>query len=667
MEIYSQSDIKRIKERVRKAPAFLEAIDAKTANVRRKLYIQKTGLGTWNHYFSCPQCGAALLFDYDCNERFVCSNCGSVHTGEPYLGAWWCKVLVMTTNAAYQLALAYVGSEQKAYFETARQILLGYADNYKNYEVHGGIPYNNPGRFLSQVLSDCDPICSLSRAYALIKNELTADEIEHIEADLLRPAAEHQIKYLTPQLHNHEVAICTSIAAIGLAINDERLVEFACNSKYGLKYQIDHAYLEDGFWFEGSGWYHRYSLSWFMLFEQMAKNTKYSLFKDPHYRKKLESALLFLKNLYVGNHKIAAFNDGGNPLLGMSGICEYAYAALLSEELLPLLAATYGDAARESSLEALLYGVDSLPEKLPPLEKKNYISSRGSNLAKLHGTDDRYLIFKALPYGGEHDHYDRLSISFDAFDAGLCVDFGTSSGYGSPLHYGYYKNTASHNTVVIDGENMAPCETVVNEYRVNAPDDIYLDAETLPPEAYTMPDTFTIKQWSDEAYRGVRMRRIISWHDTYFIDVFSVKSENELKKEWTLHVAAKAQLPSDAEYIGKLSDKGAQSYVDHAYILKPTGGVLKSEFKKGELSLDVYTLTRNCDMIYAQAPDNPADKRVSYLLERTNEKCPVYVNVIEAHKAGGVISSVEATVENGTVCVTVTEHSGRTRSLKVNI
>ena len=182
-----------------------------------------------------------------------------------------------------------------------------------------------------------------------------------------------------------------------------------------------------------------------------------------------------------------------------------------------------------------------------------------------------------------------------------------------------------------------------------------------------MPDTFTIKQWSDEAYRGVRMRRIISWHDTYFIDVFSVKSENELKKEWTLHVAAKAQLPSDAEYIGKLSDKGAQSYVDHAYILKPTGGVLKSEFKKGELSLDVYTLTRNCDMIYAQAPDNPADKRVSYLLERTNEKCPVYVNVIEAHKAGGVISSVEATVENGTVCVTVTEHSGRTRSLKVNI
>ena len=42
-----------------------------------------------------------------------------------------------------------------------------------------------------------------------------------IENEMFRPAAEHQKKYLTPQLYNHEVAICTSIAAIGIAINDD--------------------------------------------------------------------------------------------------------------------------------------------------------------------------------------------------------------------------------------------------------------------------------------------------------------------------------------------------------------------------------------------------------------------------------------------------------------
>lgn len=501
--------------------------------------IQETGLGTWYHYFVCPACGVRLTFDYDNNETFVCPNCGRVQSREPYLGAWWETVLCMTTSAAYELAIAYVGTGDRTYFDIAKRILLGYADHYDTYEVHGGIPYNKPGRFLSQVLSDCEPICDLSRAYALLKGDLSEQEREHVERDLLRPAAEHQRKHLTPQLHNHEVAICTSIAAVGLAIDDEALVSFACQTPYGLKYQLDHAYLSDNLWFEGASGYHLYSLLWFVWFEMMAKNTKYSLFADRPYAEKLLKAMLFLKHIYIGNDRTVKLNDGGNTFRGHAEIYEYAYAYFGNEELLPFLAACYGEGARrEESLVAMLYGAASIPAHIPELEKKTYLSTCGSNLAMLYGSDDRYLFFKAMPYGEEHDHYDRLSISFDAFGAQACVDLGTASGYGSPLHYGYYKNTASHNTVVINGENMAPCDTVVNEYTVHAPDDIYLDAETLPPEDYEMLDSFTIKQWSDEAYRGVRMRRILSWHDKYFIDVFSVRSDHDLKKEWTLHIDA---------------------------------------------------------------------------------------------------------------------------------
>lgn len=667
MQIYSSEDIARIKKRIQENPAFVKSVEEKTANVRRKLIIQKTGLATWGHYFSCPKCGGKLIYDYDCNDHFDCPNCGETVSGEPYLGAWWEYILDVTVEAAFQLALIVVGAGKTEYLEVVKKILLGYADNYCNYEVHGGIPYNNPGRFAAQVLSDTHPIYNLARAYALVKEEFSEEEREHIENDLFRAAAEHQIKYLTPQIHNHEVVICGSIAAIGFAIDDRSLVEYALNEKYGLKYQIDHSYLDDSLWFEGSLGYHYYSLSWFMIYEMMAKNTpEYSLFADEHYREKLYSAIMFPVNVNIGNKRCFKFNDGGGYYVGNAGVYEYAYSYFRKEEILPLLKACYVGDGRKHNVYAIIYGVDRLPEDIPEIKKDFYFSKGGSNLAVLRGSDDRYLAFKALPYGGEHDHYDRLSISFDAYDMNISTDLGTSSGYGSPLHYGYFKNTASHNTVVIDGENMAPCDTVVNEYRVDATDDIYLDAETLPPEDYKMLDSFTIKQWSDEAYRGVRMRRIISWHDKYFIDVFSVKSDNELRKEWTMHINGKLLSPKEGRYVNGISSKGAQSYIKNAYINKGEG-IVKCEYTHGDCKVDIHALADGLEMVYAEGPNNPADTNISYLLERSYSKCPVYVNVIEAYKGESVIERVDAKIDGGKVAVTVVLKNGNTKHLEVNV
>lgn len=664
MNIFLKSDIEIIKDRVRNNPGYIDEIERKTRDVRRKLYIQTSGLATWYHYFTCPHCGTRLIFNYDDPEHFLCPECGKIQTGEPYVGAWWETVLGMTSSAAYELAIGYVATDREDFLAIAKEIILGYAANYKNYEVHGGIPYNHPGRFASQVLSDCDPICHLSRAYSLLSDYFTESEKKLIENEMFRPAAEHQKRYLTPQLHNHEVAICTSIAAIGIAIDDEDLISFAVNTKYGLKYQLDNAYLEDNLWFECSSSYHLYALFWFMVFEKMAKNTKYSLFADPHYREKLYKALIYPLNLRVDRNNTFRLNDGHGSLAGNENIYEYAYAYFGTDELSTLLNACYQNGKRES-LEALLYGVDILPN-VPEVPIGNYLSQSGSGLAIIRGSDKRILLFKAMPYGGEHDHYDRLALSFGAFGNNMSMDFGTASGYGSPLHYGYFKNTATHNTVVIDGENMAPCDTRIREYRVNAPDDIYLDAETLPPEEYRMLDSFTIKQWSDEAYKGVRMRRIISWHDKYFIDVFLLKSENKLRKEWTWHIDAEFEFPDDSKYIDKVSLYGAQTYLTNAHLSK-TDGVLKCEYKKDSFCMDVYTLAENKELIFAEGPNNPASTKVSYLLERTYELSPVFVNVIEAHRKDPVIDSVDISVKDDRVFVVVTEVSGRKRQLEVNI
>lgn len=664
MHIFTKDDLIEIKKRMEENPSYLSGIIVDTKDVMQRLYIQTDGKGTWYHYFTCPHCGTRLTFDYYNNESFHCPNCKSVQTGEPYLGAWWEAVLTKTTDAAYKLALAYVGTDNKEYLHRAREILLGYADNYKNYEVHGGIPYNKPGRFLSQVLSDCEPIWNLSRTYSLLKNDLTNSEREHIELDLLKPAAEHQMANLTPQLHNHEVAICASIASVAVATCDEELLNFALNEKYGLKYQFDHSFFDDDFWFEGSSSYHQYALFWFAVYETVARNTGYSLLRDKHYSEKLLSASLFFKRLHVDGGRSVKLNDG-NPFIGNPLTYEILYAHFRDSRLLPLLLAAHGSYEnRESSLSALVYGVHKIDDNIQPLEKETYLSKNGSNLAILRGSEKRYLCFKASPFAGEHDHYDRLSLSFDAFGRNACMDFGTAAGYGSPYHYSYFKNTATHNTVVIGGENMAPCDSRVNEYRYTSDDDIYLDARTLPPEDYTMPDTFTLKQWSDGAYRGVKMRRVISWHDKYFIDVFYVESNNDLDKDWTWHVDAEAILPASARYIGRIADKGAQSYLKNGYSLS-ANGILKCEYVKDDFRLDIHAFTDGRELIFAEGPGNPTDRTVSYLLERTNEKCPVYVNVIEAHRNDAVIKAVDVQIKNKTVSVTVSEKCGKARSLCV--
>ena len=163
------------------------------------------------------------------------------------------------------------------------------------------------------------------------------------------------------------------------------------------------------------------------------------------------------------------------------------------------------------------------------------------------------------------------------------------------------------------------------------------------------------------------MRRVISWHDKYFIDVFSVKSDNDLRKEWTMHVSAKLLSPKEGRYVNGISQsKGAQRYIKNGYVNKGEG-IVKCEYVKEDLKIDLYALADGLDMVYAEGPDNPADKNVAYLLERTNAKCPVYVNVIETYKGESVIDKVELSVNGGKVCAKVTEKNGRIRTLNLEI
>lgn len=676
---FTSEETKKIRKRFKEEPRYAEALAKRTELVRSKTYIQEEGLAGWHHHYVCPKHGVFLNFNYYDFVHHVCPVDGEVFTGEQYDSAWWYEVLIMTAESCYLLSAAYLAGAQESYLEKAKEILMGYAKYYPSYEVHGNIPYNNPGKACAQTLDDSDFLNYLACGYDLIKDKFTKKEQETIENNLFREGAKYLMNNFTPQIHNHEVAICSTIGIIGLILDDAEIIDFALNKKYGLKYQLDHAVLSDGLWFECSTSYHLYALSWFIKYEKLAHHTKHSLLKDEHCCAVLYKMIVFFNKLLKVDNTLPVLNDGSCSLTKNGLVFEYAYSYFRTNEVLELLKLVIAGTQRDSE-ESLLYGVDDceilniMAEESSCGDKtkkhagrKNYLSETGSQLAIIHGSDNRNLLLKATPYGGEHDHYDRLGISFTAFSKGVCEDMGTASGYGSPLHYGYFKNTASHNTVCINGDNMPPVETVVNCYKENAIDDVYLDISVDWNREFIMPDSFTIKQWVDDSYAGTRMRRIIQWYDKYFIDVFVVNAPNDFTKDYTLHVDGElVSRMEELEYMGAIRDKDPQQYLHDAYVRKAEG-VVKSTYQCEGFELDVHTLADGHELIYALGPANPSVKDISYYILRSTAHETIYVNVIEAHKTGhAVIQKADILVQDKKVLVRILE-SNRERFFEVEI
>ena len=664
---FTEADLKRIRAFAADEPKFLDGIERRTENVRRKLYIQDDVLATWTHYYNCPKHSVRLNFDYDSPNEYVCPVDGEVFTGEPQRGAWWSFVLSYNSEACVDLAVGYLLTEDESYLAPIREMLTEYAKRYAGYEIHGNVPYNEPGKMTAQVLHDALYLFRFARAYMMIRDAFCESDKKLIEEGLFREGAKYMMKTFTPQIHNHEVMICSSLGYIGLILDDEEILEFAVNGKYGLKYQLDFGLLDDGLWFEGSLGYHMGTFAIFIEYEKFARyNEKYSLLACKRYRDKIYKMLTFVDKIGNSDKNIPKTNDGAVSYKAYDRVFEFAYSYFGTPEILHSLYRSLEGTDR-SSIDTLLYGVRELPPDTY-VKCENYYARSGSNIAMIHGECDTHLFFKAIPFGGEHDHYDRLALSFSAFGKPVSADLSTAGGgYGAPLHYGYFKNTATHNTVVINGDNMPPAPTHVIEYTERTPDDITLDAVTDWSAKYEKLDSFTIKQWVDESYEGVKMRRHVRWLGDYFVDIFALDSENELRKEWVWHTdGILKNMPFGATSLGSPWDKNPQAYLHDAYAVK-NDGVVKLSYDCGGFDLDIHTLAGGMELVFAQGPNNPATSDISYLLERTSAKNVIYVNVIEAHKSAPTVKNVNISVQNRKVSVKIEESSGKVRSVDLTV
>lgn len=664
---FTDKEICKIRARTRQNSSILKELEKKINETfcGEKL-VPKTGVANWTLYYYCPDCSVALKFDRNRPQEHQCPVCGRVFSGEPYDSAWWGIVNSRNCGAVYDMAVLWLAEQEEKYAEKAAGILIEYARNYPNYEIHGDIPYNGPGRANAQTLDEAVFLRTFAMAYDILQECMTVQEAEMVRDCMLLPGAEFLLKHRHRQIHNHEVIINSAIAVIGLLFNRRDFVETSVYGEYGILYQLEHGMLPGGMWFEGSFGYHFYALESFFTFEKFALHTPYSLLHHPNYKAMLELPVSFLEP----DLNIPMLNDTNyGHMDGMKYLYEFPYRELGGKKLAFMLQTAYEKESRDH-MEAFLYGADNVERVKENMDAGDFHGQIGTfGHSILRGADGRYLLFKYDSYGGEHDHYDRLSLSWLAFGKKISRDLGTT-GYGARMHYDFYKNTATHNTMTIGEENQAPVNGEL--IRFETIDGItYVEAKADWRIPYTMPDSFTIVQWKAENYSPAVMTRKIAWTGKYFAEMMICENAPEkLPVDWIMHFSGKRKCSEDSRDetdIEQFSYKKPLCYLSCVKKKSFSGTCFLTQYEDEGIMTDLYSWGNGQECYLAEGPDNPSSDRIQYIIERSYGQKVICAHVLESWKTEPEIREVRFKKDIDRFIIEITEKTGKIDRIKFDM
>ncbi|MDB1125377.1 heparinase II/III domain-containing protein [Vibrio algarum] len=610
---FNPQQIKEIRTRVSVAQV-QKLIEENHTVLENDVLVSPDARATWNLYYYCDEHGVRLEWDRHNSKEHCCPIDGKVFTGEPYDGAWWRWLNTLNSRACYQLGLLWQLTQERHYFEKVRTILLQYAHYYPDYEVHGGIPYNGPGKANAQTLCEANCHLDFARGYDFISDDLDAADKTKIERQLLREGAEFLMEHRSEQLHNHEMKINATIGVIGLLLDDPAYLDFALHSKYGLHYQLDNGCLGEGMWFEGSIHYHYYALQAVLAYEKIACGTVHSVASNNNLIKMLKFPL----NLILGHGNFPRMNDciAGQEKLNHTHIFEFANKQFPCLKFQQVLQSIYSKQERDN-LDALLYGVDSL-DSVERLQCQTVHAPYSGYTLGSDNIHNNAFLLKHAPYGGEHDHYDRLGLILVRNGKEILPDLGTT-GYGAHLHYHYYKNSATHNTLVVNQSNQSPNAPKLLNFSQEK-DHLLVDSIADWREAQPSVDSHVIEQWDSASYKDIVFRRVVLWFGNLAIEINRVHNPNRQQLDLTYHVRGEHILSLDWVPVDNPLS-GALTIMRSCHRKDSTQYQVMRYQISGESDFSQTIATDSpCELLIGEAPDNPATKNMAYLLVRSRER-----------------------------------------------
>jgi hypothetical protein len=593
--------------------------------------------GGWYHWYACPKDGAGLK-PVDLTHH-KCPKCGAVYTGEPYdTVAIMGEHNKLAANAR-DFGLAYALTGRPEFAKRAKAILVGYADRYAGYEMHdvrGPSTRNSAGKVGPQTLDESVWLIPVAQAYDFVVDTMSQAEQQHIEKDLLR-AAVAVIQRNNAGISNWQSWHNAAIGAVAFALRDKELADAAINGKSGFQFQMENSVTDDGFWFEGSWGYHYYALSSHLQLTEMAVRSGMDLYRNPRYKGLYEVSMLFM----APNRILPAFHDG-HLANGLASPSYYEVAYRRWHD--PMFA--WAIHQRKRGWDSLLRGTPDVPEQDQPAQKSvNFTGLGWAVLRSGTSRDGMYLALDYGPHGGGHGHPDKLGFSFYGLGDFLAHDPGCVA-YGLPIHGEWYRQTISHNTVVVNRRSQDECAGDLDFYVAS-------------------PRLGVVSASADDAYYPTKFRRLaVLTHDMLLL-VDDLADDRDNDYDWAFHgvgefasslpFAARAEAPGDKSGYQHIEDVTSAA----------TGDTWQVDWTSPKRSMRLTMLGEPGTEVIAGKGWGPSSLgKVPMVLARRHTKTTRYVAAVQPYRGDAPQMALTSTELGNGLLVTATSATGQTHVLR---
>ncbi|MGC8639451.1 MAG: heparinase II/III domain-containing protein, partial [Isosphaeraceae bacterium] len=414
-------------------------------------------------------------------------------------------------------AWAYAITGDERFAALATQVLVGYGSRYRDYLYHdsgaktGKQAGKSGGRLFEQTLDEASALAEeIAPAYDLIRDSksLSAEDHRVIRQGLLRPMLKNIAKHKAGKSNWqtwHNAAMLWGGAVLGDLAWVRTAIEDPAN---GFLFQMRTSVSADGMWYENSWGYHFYTLAAMVKIVEGARRLGIDLWGHPALKRMFTVPIEYA----MPDGSLPRFGDDVRTTVSQaSRMLEFAYHAYRDPAMLPFL-------PRQTSWDSVMFGRTVSPPPRPGAQASKLFPSAGHAILRTEGEKGLTAALTFGPYGGFHGHLDKLSFVLFGYGRELGVDPGRakSQAYRLPIHTRWYKATLGHNAMLVDGRSQKPAAGKLECFATSGP--------------YT-----AVVARCDEAYPGVRHRRLLCLTPDYLLVFDDLAAETSRRFDWVYH------------------------------------------------------------------------------------------------------------------------------------
>lgn len=373
------------------------------------------------------------------------------------------------------LGLAAMATGSERYARAACEMLKGLA------RIYGTLPVGPQGtrlglNYMIESRFDREALWCIRRLRTA--GMLSDADLKEIATGYLVPSLETVIAAGAGTPNIMMLRAC-AVGQAGLVLNWPPYVAWALRDEAkGMVHFTRKLIGEDGGWREGSLSYHMTTHLFITPLPAELKLYGYDVMQEKEFGERLRKFYRFPMLAMRPDKRLVAINDAG---LGSPAIASNAAAYWLTREpcLIPWL---------NKDLE---FAVDDAPPAPKEVIKSRNFPDFGIALLHDGGAAGRenWVLLRYGEHGGGHGHFDKLNVV--AYVHGQPIHDDLGSVYSDPRHFGWLKNTVSHNTLNVDEEGQQPTKGRLDFLSIS---------ENGPQVAVAS---------TDEAFKGVHLERAV--------------------------------------------------------------------------------------------------------------------------------------------------------------